>query len=126
MSIVLPEDYPEGFSVEYLDENFWPLEVPSNDDGSIFIPALVKLIDFFTNLGYPVHINLTMEQLFKGAYDNIQEAVNQLVPILKNKMYERKVEYATGKFDTRTGFWFHVDGVLGAAYMPLLKCINRK
>ncbi|MCX7748051.1 MAG: pyridoxal-dependent decarboxylase [Clostridia bacterium] len=119
-----PEDYPPNYSKHYLDDNGWPLEVPSNEDGSIHIPALVKLIDFFSGpgMGYPVMVCFNYGTTFKGAYDNVKEAVDKLVPILKkNNMYTRKVYYDDKKFDIRNGFWFHVDGALGAAYMPFIE-----
>lgn len=118
-----PDDYPQTFSKSYLDENGWPTEVPSNEDGSIYIPALSKLVRFFANLGHPIIVCFNYGTTFKGAYDDIDLAVKELVPILRDAgLYERKVIYdnITGKFDIRTGFWFHVDGALGAAYIPFL------
>lgn len=118
-----PEDYPENYSEYYIDENGWPYDVPSNDDGSIHIPSLVKLVRFFAEKGHPILINFNYGSTFKGAYDDVEAAVNELVPILKeNGLYEREVVYdpETGKSDTRTGYWFHVDGALGAAYMSYL------
>ena len=119
-----PEDYPKGFSANYLDENGWPFEVPSNNDGSIYIPALVKLVEAFASKGYPIFVNFNYGTTFKGSYDNVEKAINELVPILKKyNLYERQVVFDKDnkKTDTRTGFWFHVDGALGAAYMPFLE-----
>ncbi len=120
-----PDDYPEGFSEKYLGIRKWPLEVPSNPDGSIHIPSLTKLVEFFVEKGYPIFVCFNSGTTFKGAYDNVEKAVNALVPILKeNNMYERdvaykqKCKYKTGK---RNGFWFHVDGALGAAYLPFVE-----
>jgi histidine decarboxylase len=91
-------DYPKGFSTEYLDGNGWPKEVPSNDDGSIHIPALVKLIDFFASKGHPILVSFNYGSTFKGAYDDVKGAVDQIVPILKKYgLYEREIEYDDGK-----------------------------
>jgi len=119
-----PDDYPRNYSKGYLDENNWPLEVPSDENGSIHIPALVLLVKFFAEKGHPILVNFNYGTTFKGAYDNVQKAVDALVPVLKeNKLYERDVYYDKNdpsKFDTRSGYWFHVDGALGASYMPFL------
>ncbi|MBN2826117.1 MAG: histidine decarboxylase, partial [Campylobacterales bacterium] len=115
-------DFPKGFSQEYLDKNGWPLEVPSNQDGSVHIPALIKLIDFFAQKGHPILVCFNYGSTFKGAYDDVQSAVEQIVPILKKYgLYEREIEYDSGMSDLRDGFWFHVDGALGAAYMPYIE-----
>lgn len=123
-----PDDYPKGFSETYLDENGWPLEVPSSLEGSIYIPALAKLVEFFASKGHPILVVFDFGTTFKGAYDNVGEAVKTLVPILKRYgLYERNIVYdeKTGKYDTRTGYWFHVDGALGAAYVPFLKMMGK-
>ncbi|BDR72680.1 hypothetical protein K144316041_13880 [Clostridium tetani] len=119
-----PEDYPKRFSINYLDENGWPFEVPSNNDGSVFIPALKKLVEAFASKGYPIFVNFNYGTTFKGSYDNVEKAINELVPILKKYgLYEREIIFDKDNknSDTRTGFWFHVDGALGAAYMPFLE-----
>ena len=116
------KDYPKGFSEEYLDKNKWPKEVPSNQDGSIHIPALVKLVEFFALKDHPILICFNYGTTFKGAYDDVEIAIEQIVPILKKYgLYKREVEYDQGKTDIRNGFWFHVDGALGAAYMPYIE-----
>ena len=119
-----PEDYTKGFSINYIDQNGWPFEVPSNSDGSIYVPALAKLVEAFASMGHPIFVNFNYGTTFKCAYDNVAQATNQLVPILKKySLYEREVVFDKNKIktDTRTGFWFHVDRSLGAAYMPFLQ-----
>jgi len=120
--LIYPDDYPKTFSQSILDKNGWPTEVPSNEDGSIYIPALSKLVNFFANLGHPILVCFNFGTTFKGAFDDVELAIRDLMPILRNTgLFERKVKCTkTGKFDIRTGFWFHVDGALGAAYMPFL------
>lgn len=104
----------------------WPKEVPSENGnegpGSIDIGKLVQLVEFFAKTGSPPLIILNIGTTFKGAYDDVEEIGNRLKPILeKCKLYNRRVEYAPGKFDERTGFWIHVDGALGASYLPFLE-----
>lgn len=124
-----PDDYPKGYSKHYLDDEGWPLEVPSDNDGCISIKSLCKLVEFFASKGYPIIVNFNYGTTFKGAYDNVEKAIKKLVPILKEYgLYTRDVEYDHEKHlkDTRTGFWFHVDGALGAAYMPFLEMIKKE
>ncbi len=126
--LTYPADYPPGYSLHYLDENGWPLEVPSDNYGSIYVPALKKLVEAFAKRGYPVIVNFNYGTTFKGAYDNVAYAVSELVPVLQQYgLYEREVEYNPEhkKSDIRTGFWFHVDGALGAAYMPFLEMAEK-
>jgi glutamate/tyrosine decarboxylase-like PLP-dependent enzyme len=114
----------------------WPDEVPSEcppseskkDDqypsfgpGSIDVDKLALLVEFFAKLGHPIVVNLNYGSTFKGAYDDVRRVCDRLLPIFEeNGLVSRKVEYESGKFDTRRGFWIHVDGALGASYMPFL------
>jgi histidine decarboxylase len=107
----------------------WPKEVPSQaggaGPGSIDIPALVKLVEFFAAKGYPILICFNYGTTFKGAYDDVAAAGTALMPVFKRYgLDQRKVCYDPNdctRFDLRSGFWFHVDGALGAAYMPFIE-----
>ena len=106
--------------------NEWPAEVPSKDGalgpGSIDIDALATLVDFFTAKGHPVYIVLNYGSTFKGSYDNVEEVGKAIIPILKkNKMYKRRIVLPDDRRETRNGFWIHVDGALGASYMPFVE-----
>jgi histidine decarboxylase len=103
----------------------WPKEVPSENgnegSGAIDVDKLIQLVEFFAKTGSPPLIILNMGTSFKGAYDDVEKVSRLLKPILEqNKLYTRKVEYAPGHFDERTGYWIHVDGALGASYLPFL------
>ena len=124
---VAMELYPDSCPLD----GEWPVEVPSvNGDtgpGYVDVDKLCKLVEFFAEKGYPVLIVFNYGTTFKGAYDNVQEASEKLMPILnKHGMEERNLEITnpdTGKIITcpRKGYWIHVDGALGASYMPFLQ-----
>ena len=108
----------------------WPDEVPSADDasgpGSIDVDKLCVLVDFFAARGYPALISLNVGTTFKGAYDPVSDIEPRIVSIMrKHGMYERDLHLPDGtphgKTITRHGFWIHVDGALGAAYLPYLR-----
>lgn len=101
-------------------------EVPSqggkDGPGCIDIDKLAILVEFFASKGYPVLICCNYGTTFKGAYDDVKAVEERLMPIFnKYGLVDRKVEYDTGKFDIRNGYWIHVDGALGASYMPFLE-----
>ena len=104
----------------------WPPEVPSEGGslgpGTIDIQALAELVDFFTAKGHPVFIVLNYGSTFKGSYDDVELVGKTLIPILKkNGMYERTIIMEDGCTEVRQGFWIHVDGALGSAYMPFIE-----
>ena len=115
-----------------LSMNNWPLAVPcegggDGGPGTIDIKALATLVDFFSAKGHPIIVIFNYGTTFKGAYDDVKAAGEALLPILKkNGMHERKhyLNDSTSDHDafiTRKGFWFHVDGALGAAHAPFLQ-----
>jgi len=104
----------------------WPKEVPSENGnegpGSIDVNKLLQLVEFFARTGSPPLIILNIGTTFKGAYDDVEQIGHRLKPILEQyNLYERTVEYAPNKSDIRTGYWIHVDGALGASYLPFLQ-----
>ena len=108
----------------------WPTEVPSlrgdewDGPGSVDVDKLCKLVDFFTGKGYPALIIFNYGSTFKGAYDDVEGAGERLMEILeRNGMKNRCIEIRnpeTGEIirRERMGYWIHVDGALGASYMP--------
>lgn len=112
----------------------WPRAVPSEGGaegtGAIDVDKLATLVEFFAKEKYPILINFNYGTTFKGAYDNIEGAWKKLEPIFRRHgLLERRLRYSDEskkKYDVRRGFWFHVDGALGAAYMPFLEMARDK
>ncbi|ATL68693.1 pyridoxal-dependent decarboxylase [Nocardia terpenica] len=113
-------DYPGECPIT--PDGAWPAEVPSHDSGAIDVAKLVVLVEFFAERGHPIMVSLNYGSTFKGAYDNVQLVCEKLYPVFERYgLLERDVEYAPGQHSRRHGFWIHVDGALGAAYMPFLR-----
>ncbi|WP_437570932.1 pyridoxal-dependent decarboxylase [Sorangium sp. So ce542] len=117
--------------VHGLSKGEWPQEVPSKGGnagpGCIDVHALAVLVEFFAARGYPILCIFNYGSTFKGAYDDVEAAGNTLLPILrKYGLDRRRVQYGPGQHDERTGYWFHVDGALGAAYMPFIEMAHQK
>ena len=109
----------------------WPKEVPSQDfdngtSGTIDVSALRELVHFFVKRGYPPLIVLNFGSTWKGAYDEVP-AVNTMLEDLRYEfpwLWERRVHFDPDRpkfYDVRRGFWLHVDGALGAGYMPFVE-----
>ena len=121
------ENYPGQCPITH--DGTWPQEAPSTEGahgpGTIDPLKLASLVEFFASKGYPILLSFNYGSTFKGAYDDIPEVMKLLEPILKKHgLWERKVHYDPKnpeRFDTRSGFWVHVDGALGAAYMPFIE-----
>jgi len=126
----LPTFYDVGtekYSSECPLGDEWPQTVPSTEDGTIDIPSLLKLVEFFARKGHPPIVVFNMGSTFKCAYDPVEEAGTKLVEMLrKYGLDERRIEYEDGKFDIRTGYWIHVDAALGGPYVPLLHAAYEK
>lgn len=101
----------------------WPKAVPTDKHGRINIEDLEKLAQFFLERRYPIAVVFNYGTTWTGAYDDVAEAVKRLQPLLvKSGMYERNVSHVDEKGNAilckRKGFWYHVDGALGAAQVP--------
>jgi histidine decarboxylase len=126
--------FAEVGTSEYPDQcplgGAWPDEVPSVDGdagpGSIDVEKLCTLVEFFAARGHPALITLNLGTTFKGAYDPVGEIAPKVADIMRRHgMYERILQVPDGtarpKTVKRHGFWIHVDGALGAAYLPYLR-----
>lgn len=60
---------------------------------------------------------------FKGAYDDIPGVYRALKDIfIKYNLINREVSFdeSSENVDVRQGYWFHIDGALGASFMPFI------
>ncbi len=111
----------------------WPPEVPSAGPtadcpigpGSVDLDALTKLVEFFAAKGYPPIVVCNYGTTFKGAYDPVEEIGERLMPILRKYGLDERMVYPDPDdksiHHVRTGYWFHVDGALGASYGNFLR-----
>ncbi|MEX3693325.1 pyridoxal-dependent decarboxylase [Paraburkholderia sp. BR14263] len=97
----------------------WPAGVPSVI-GSVDTEALAALVDFFCGKGYAPVILLNLGSTFKGAYDDPEAVWRAVRPVL-----ERHGVCIDAADRTRQEYWIHVDGALGAAYLPYLEMAKR-
>jgi histidine decarboxylase len=118
------------------EDGSWPDEVPSHNlnhghpkSGTIKVGDLKKLVEFFVKREYPIYIVLNQGSTWKGAYDNVPKVDKMLKKLGKKYpwLWNRKLKYKDKKFnDKRRGFWLHIDGALGASYLPFLRMAQTK
>ncbi|WP_338885862.1 pyridoxal-dependent decarboxylase [Xenorhabdus sp. TH1] len=104
----------------------WPTKVPSLPTGSVDLVKLSTLVEFFASRGFPIAINFNYGTTFKGALDDVSGAIELLLPILekyglKNRTLQITLENGKIVKSHRNGYWFHIDGALGAVYGPFLE-----
>ncbi|ASU79413.1 hypothetical protein CDG81_15220 [Actinopolyspora erythraea] len=92
----------------------WPAGVPVDGHGEVDVDSLVRLVEFFAARGHPAVVNFNYGATSNGAFDDVERACRALRPVLvEHGMY--------GDGDSDRGYWVHVDGAFGAAYMPYLE-----
>ncbi|HYC88044.1 MAG TPA: pyridoxal-dependent decarboxylase [Thermoanaerobaculia bacterium] len=112
----------------------WPQEVPSHnandapDSGTVRVDQLEKLVRFFVERGHPPIIVANMGTTWKGAYDDVP-AINAMLERLGQELpwlWERQVRWSPDHTDVRRGFWLHVDGALGAPFLPFIEMAHNR
>ncbi|MBW8878541.1 MAG: histidine decarboxylase [Acidobacteria bacterium] len=90
--------------------------------GTIDVKDLVEKVKAYAARKHPILLCFNYGTTFKGAYDDVKAAGEALMPIFKKYGQDSRIIKNPGyKPVERTGYWSHVDGALGAAYMPFLE-----
>lgn len=115
------------------DDGRWPQNVPSVagtaehpiGQGIYDIDKLAEVVEFFAARGHPILMVMTVGTTFKGAHDPVDCVGERLMPIFRRHgLAQRRVcpdPSRPDEWDWRTGFWMHVDGALGASYLPFVE-----
>ena len=110
---------------EFLKPGEWPREVPTREAGGVDGHALCILVEFFASRKYPILVVFNCGSTFKGAYDEVEVIGARIVAILaKHGILNHRFKL-NGQMVERQGYWMHVDGALGASYMPFLEMACR-
>lgn len=100
-------------------DGYWPSGVPVDEYGAVDEILLKDVVDFFAQKGHPPIIVLNIGSTFQGAFDNPSEVWHAISPVLEK--YGFSVQTKAG---SRPDCWIHIDGALGAAYLPYLEMAN--
>lgn len=97
-------------------DGHWPEGVPVDKYGAVNPDSLCELIDFFAAKGHPPILVLTAGTTFQGAFDDVRVVWQKLSNVLERHNFCVETTDAG-----RPDFWIHIDGALGAAYLPYLE-----
>jgi histidine decarboxylase len=90
--------------------------VPIDEHGRMTVDALAKVAEEVLKAGRPIAVIFNYGTTWTGALDDVEASVPVLLSLLKRyKMDWREIEHHGHKC-WRHGYWFHVDGALGAGY----------
>ncbi|GAB2665776.1 PLP-dependent aminotransferase family protein [Nocardia goodfellowii] len=104
----------------------WPSAVPVTGGGSgpgaIDIAALQTLAAYFAERHHPVIVVVNAGTTFKGACDDVAAVSETLAQCYAHTGGVWRTDPdRKGQADFRNWYWVHVDGALGAAYLPFLR-----
>ncbi len=116
-------------------KGYWPedgtpadrFEEGNPHSGQVKLESLKKLVEFFVEKGHPVIIVLNVGSTWRGAYDDVQEVDEMLkklgkkYPELWDCKLKHEFEDGSESRQQRRRSWAHIDGALGAAYLPYLE-----
>ncbi len=100
-------------------DGYWPSGVPVDECGAVDKNLLKEVVDFFTQKGHPPIIVLNIGSTFQGAFDDPPAIWHAISPVLEKYGFSAQTEA-----DSRPDCWIHIDGALGAAYLPYLEMAN--
>lgn len=90
--------------------------VPMDEHGRMRIDSLESVAEEVLKAGRPIAVIFNYGTTWTGALDDVEASVPKLLSLLKKyKMDWREIEHHGHKC-WRHGYWFHVDGALGAGY----------
>jgi len=106
--------YPDQCPVSA--DGCWPRGVPVDENGSVEPESLALLVGFFAAKGHPPIIVLNLGSTFMGAFDDPALVWQHLSPVLAQYGFCTQTDS-----DSQPDCWTHIDGALGAAYLPYLE-----
>lgn len=98
-------------------DGHWPNGVPVDRHGAVVPEALSALVDFFACRGHPPIIVLNVGTTFLGGFDHAERVWQQVSDILERQGFCAQEQ---------TDCWVHIDGALGAAYLPYLELAHQQ
>lgn len=108
----------------------WPTHLPTTGGtpgpGTLDLDSLATIAAFFAQRDHPAILVLNAGTTFKGAFDDAagaQQILSRAYASAQGGSWRAWPEGDEG--DRRDWYWIHVDGALGAAYLPFLRMAVR-